>query len=299
MSIKQFHQEFSKGLLSPVYILYSSDDFLLYEALLSIKDEHHSDAFNFDVFDIKSPDDTKPIEQIIDTLNTLPFLSGKRVVVIENIQKLPKKDAKKIEEYMANPSPSSLLVMLYEGKYPEVFDKSALKTAKVIALRVESKDIQQWIKDRARRKGIEFTDRAVEYLMSFVGADLGMLYAEIEKFSSLQLSGSIATVIDENDIKKTVYAGAEYNAFDLINAIRKRDPKEVFRIFENVNRNVEPQMLLGALNWQFTNLWSKSHSREKSSFYDIFKLLHEADAAVKTSHNYVVEDLLIKLLAHG
>lgn len=295
MSIKQFQQELVKELPSPVYLFYSSEDFLLYEALASIKDRYQgADAFNFDVFDIKSPDDTKPVEQIVDILNTLPFLSERRVVVIQNIQKIPKKDAKKIEDYIANPSNTSLLVMLFGGASPKLFEEAVAKNLKAIAINVHEKDIPLWIKEMAKRKGVEFTDRAVEYLINCVGTDLGMLSAEIEKFSFWNTS-----MVDIDDVKGMVYAGAEYSAFDLVNALRSKDKREVFRIFENVNKNAEPQMLLGALNWQYANLLSRSQGREEKFFNRIFGLLHEADAGIKTSRNYVMEDLLIKLLAHG
>ncbi|MCL5977589.1 MAG: DNA polymerase III subunit delta, partial [Nitrospirae bacterium] len=233
MSIKQFQQELSKELPSPVYLFYSSEDFLLHEALSVIRDRYQgADAFNFDVFDIKSPDDAKPVEQIVDVLNTLPFLSERRVVVIQNIQKMPKKDAKKIEDYISAPSNTSLLVMLFEGTSPKLFDASASKNMKTIGMSVPEKDIPLWIKGRAKGKGVELADKAVEYLINCVGTDLGMLSAEIEKFSSWNTSR-----VDMDDIKGMVYAGAEYSAFDLVNALRNKDKKEVFRIFENVNKN--------------------------------------------------------------
>lgn len=291
MSIKQFQQELSKEFPSPVYLFYSSDDFLLYEALSVIKDRHRSDAFNFDVFDAKSPDNSKPMEQIIDILNTLPFLSGRRVVVIENIQKLSKKDIKKLDEYLSNPANTSLLIMLYEGTSPKPFDASVAKNIKTIGLDVREKDIPSWIRDMAKTKGIEFTDRAVEHLIVCVGTDMGMLYSEIEKFSSWN-----AGKIDIDDVKGIIYAGAEYSAFDLVNAIMKRDAAEVFRVFENVSKNTESQMLLGALNWQYASLQSKSHKKDEKFFSIVFKLLHEADASIKTSHSNVMEDLLVKLL---
>lgn len=291
MSIKQFQQELSKGFPSHAYLFNSSEAFLLYEVLSIIKEKHHADVFNFDVFDIKSPDDSKPIEQIVDILNTLPFLSERRIIVIENINKLSKKDSKKLEGYLSNPSGTSLLVMLFEGTSPKLFDASVIKNVKVIGLNVQEKDIPLWIKDRAKRKGIEFTDRAVDYLISCAGTDLGMLYAEIEKFSPWNTAK-----VDIDDVRGMVYAGAEYSAFDLVDALKKRKAGEVFRIFENANKNMEMQMLLGALNYQYASFRSKSHHKDERFFQRVFKLLHEADASIKTSHNYVMEDLLVKLL---
>lgn len=293
MSIKQFQQEISKGLPHRAYLIHSTEDFLLYETLTVIKEKYAgSDAFNFDVFDIKSPDFIATVEQIIDVMNTLPFLAERKTVVMRNIQKLSKKDIKKLEGYIASPSATTLLVMLYEGKAPKLFDVSASRDLKIISVNLQEQDIPLWVKERAKGKGIRFTDKAVEYLICYAGTDPGMLYSEIEKFASWDTSD----VIDADDIKGIVYAGAEYDAFDIINALGKRNIKEVFRIFENVNKNTDPQMLLGALNWQYASMYSKSQKKDEGKFRKIFRLLHEADIANKTSCQFVLEDLFVKLL---
>lgn len=293
MSIKQFQQEVSRGFPSPAYLLHSPDDFLLYEALSEIKEKYQTDAFNFHVFDAKSSDDIRPMEHIVDILNTLPFPSGRKIVVIENAQKLPRKEANKLEEYLLNPCASSLMVMLYEGTSPKLFEASDIRTIKFIALKVEEKDVPFWIKGVSKRKGVEFTDGAIEYLISCVGTDLGMLSAEIEKFSLWKSSR-----IEADDVKGMVYAGAEYSAFDLINALKVKDTTEVFRIFGKINENMEPQVLMGALNWHYSNLWVKWGRKDERFFHEIFILLHEADASIKTSHKCVMDDLLVNLLSH-
>ncbi len=292
MSIKQFHQELSKGMPSSVYLFYSSEDFLLYDILMQIKESFSENAFNFDLFDLNSPDDNKPIEHIIDILNTLPFLSDRRVVIIQNIQKISKRDSKKLEHYLKNPSKSSLFIMLYEGKPPKLFEGLSAKNIKVIGVNIYEKDIPMWLNEKAKKKGIKFTDEALEYLINYVGNDLGMLYMEIEKFSSLNKD-----IVNVDDIREIVYSGINYSAFDLVNALQKRDAKEVFRIYEKLSKNTEPQILLGALNYQYTAMSSKTNEN-KRGYKKIFQLLHEADVAIKRSHNFVMEELLLNLLAH-
>lgn len=308
MSIRQFQQELSQGFRSPVYLFHSSEDFLLYEALSFIKEQRDKgDVFNFDIYDCKSPDDMVPMEQIVDTLNTMPFLSERRTVVLKNIQKLAKKEAKKLEAYLAVPSPASLLILLHEGASPKLFDAAVLKGVKMIALTVQEKEIPLWIGAHAKKKGISLTAEAVEYLITVAGTDLGMLSAEIEKLSCWNAAGSIGV----EDLKGTVYAGAEYSAFDLTDALARGDAREVFRIAQGLLVNQEPQMVLGALNYQISRQISRQvsgepapqqkapqNSPEKNSAgaYEVFRLLHEADAAVKSSHKFVLEDLLVKLL---
>lgn len=282
MSIKQFQQELSRGMPSPVYLFYSNEDFLLYDALSGLKSANQGlNAFNFDIFDIKSPDDNKSIDQIIDILNTLPFLRERRMLVIENVQKLTKKDVKKLEDYLQNPSKTSLLVMFYNGASPKLFDATVLKSIKNIPLMLNERDIPLWIKTNAKKRGLDITDRAIEHLIDIVGADIGLLHAEIEKLSSFN-----SAVVDIDDIKEMVCDCAEYSAFDLIKALKKKDARDLFRILENADKNMEPQMLLGALNWQYARF---------PGLPGTFKMLHDADVLIKRSHNFVIDDLIIKL----
>jgi len=293
MSIRQFQQELSKGMPAPVYLLHSSEDFLLYEALSAIK-EQFKDAvgFNFDAYDIKSPDDTIPVEQIVDVVNTMPFISARRIVVIHNIQKLAKKDVQKLEAYLINPTDTALLIMFHTGAAPKLFSAAVSGNIKTIALTVQEKDLPLWVKEQAKQKKVRLTDTAVEYLLTMVGTDLGMLSAEIEKLACFISD----RVIDVADLRSVIYSGVEYTAFDLLDAIKRKDAREVFRVFENVTKNQEPQMLLGALNYYYARQASAYQQKDPSGPFRTIKLLHEADIDIKTSRKYVIENLLVKLL---
>jgi DNA polymerase-3 subunit delta len=286
MSIRQLHQELSKGMPAPVYLLYSTDDFLLYEALSAIKEGFgDSSGFNFDVYDLKSPDDSISLDAILDILNTLPFISSRRAVVINNVQKLAKKEVQKLEDYLLNPSITSLLVMLHTGAAPKLFGATLSGSFKSIAVSVQERELPLWIKERAKQKKVRLSDRAAEYLISMTGTDLGMLSAEVEKLACFAGSET-GRVIDVDDIKEIVYSGADYSAFNLLDALKRKDAREVFRIFESIAKTQEPQMLLGALNYYYGRKGDKT-----------IGLLHAADIALKTSHKYVMEDLLVKLLS--
>jgi DNA polymerase III delta subunit len=150
---------------------------------------------------------------------------------------------------------------------------------KPIALSVSEREIPVRIRERAAKKRMTFTSAALECLISFAGTDPGMLHAEIEKFSSSEE----VRVVDIDEVRGVVYAGAEYGAFDLVNALTKKDGRAVFRIYENISRTTEPQMLLGALNWQYSSTYARAKMQglDKNKFDGIFSLLHEADMAVK------------------
>jgi DNA polymerase-3 subunit delta len=292
VSIRQWRQELEKGLAAPAYLLASADPFLLYEALTGLRGRFRDQGdFGFEVLDLASPDERPSVDRILDVLNTLPFLAERKTVVVRNIQKWPKADARAFAEYLKAPSPSTLLVMLCEGNVSDVFTGPDAKLLKTLLLAVTERELPAWIRQKAAERGVAFSDRAVDCLITMAGTDLGMLCAEIEKFSATETGKTI----DAEEVKAIVYAGAEYNGFDLVDALKRRDAKSVFRIYEQLGRSVEGPMLLGALNWQYTGGASRGR-QDKAQTAAITKLLHEADRGLKTSRSHVMEELLVKLL---
>lgn len=286
MSQKQFTAEIERGFPHGIYLLTASDAYLLYDALQQIKAWSGTDPFALEVIDLAFADDCPTIAGMVDILCTVPFLAARKTVIIRNLQKLPKKDAKKLEDYCSEPSPSTLLIMLHEGASPKLFDASVLRSIKSIPLSISDRDIPDWVKAQARGKGITLSDRAVETLVAEVGTDLGLLHAEVEKLAMAGLAGDVSDAV----LKEIVYSGAEYGAFDLINALDRRDARAVFRLYENVRKTSDPYMLLGAMNWHYSN------RRERvARGTSIFALLHEADIAIKSSHQCVIERLLYSL----
>lgn len=295
MSIKQFQKELGDSFPSPCYLLHSADDFLLYEAASQVKAAFSDEnGFNLDSFDLKDSD--AGIEAIVDIANTLPFFNPRRVVLIRSLQKLKKADAKKLEAYIASPSPSCLMIMLFEGKTPKLFDASVMRSVKVIPLAVGSNDLPAWVKSEALQKGLKFTDDAVDFLIESAGTDLGMLHAEIDKIASAMEHGSRA---DRNALKEILYAGAEYSAFDLTNALDRKDSRAVFRIYERLNRQQGAEMLLGAINFHYARQMSFSGQQKRSGMnapVNMFGLFHDADIGLKSSRSFVMDDLLYRLL---
>lgn len=286
MSRKQFRTEIERGFPQSVYLLTASDAYLLYEALQQVKAWGGTDPFALEVVDFAFSDDCPTVAGLVDILCTVPFLSSRKTVIVRNLQKIPKKEAKKLEDYCLQPSPSTLLILLHEGASPKVFEASALRTIKTIPLTVSDAEIPGWVKEQALSKGITLSDQAVETLVTEVGTDLGLLHAEVEKLAMAGVSGDVS----DATLKEIVYAGAEYGAFDLTAALDRRDARGVFRLYESVRKTTDPYMLLGAFNYHFS-----SRRGRVPRGVSIFSALHEADFAIKSSRNCVIEHLLYSL----
>lgn len=295
MSYRHFLDEAEKGMPAMGYILTSSDPFLHSEALSAAKELVPTDErdFNFHVFDLLAPGDTKvSFDQILDVLNTVPFFSGRKFVVVENFQKAVKSDLKKLGAYLSNPSQSSVLILFHVGPLKKD-GKTELPGIRQIVLDIPERDMPAWLRMKAKSRGIMLSEDAADFLLGTVGPDLGMLSSEIDK---CVLIGKEA--VDRDDIIGVTEGKRRYNAFALIDAIKAKDAERIFGVYRVLKETEEPYGLLGALNWQYGKLLAdRTSPKERKNLYDIFALLSEADLAIKSSGGaYPMELLLVRLL---
>jgi len=295
MSFQGFIDQVEKGLPSPVYLLYASDPFMHREAIVRIKrlvPEEERD-FNFHVFDLSLfKEENLDFERIVEVVCTASFFGGRRVTVLTgNLQKIPKKDLHKLDEYISNPLPDSVFVMLHEGTLKKDL-RERFKRLHLISLDVREGEIPSWIKQRAAMRGIEISREAVDYLICITGPDLGLLSSEIEKVSLLGHKR-----VDVHDLSDIIGGGRLHSTFDLVDALKERDVEQVFRIYENLKEVSDDYGLIGALNWHYGQRMLSEGRKNNSYLYKVFNLLHNADKDIKSSGRaFPMEYLLVKLL---
>jgi DNA polymerase III delta subunit len=142
--------------------------------------------FNLHVFDFsREADEKTPFEQVFDAANTVPFFGKRRFVIWSgNLKGLTKKDLKRLESYVSDPAPHSVLLLFHEGVLKKEMRES-FSGLDIISLDMRESEIPSWIRHRAKLKGLEMSDDVADYLLGLKGPDLGLLSAEIEKISLL------------------------------------------------------------------------------------------------------------------
>ncbi|MBE0427470.1 MAG: DNA polymerase III subunit delta [Nitrospirae bacterium] len=296
MSFQSFLNEIDRVLPDPVYLLYASDPFLNKEAIYEITKLVPDDEreFNLHIFDLTFTGEENPsFEHVLNVANTISFFGSRRFTVLAvNLQKLPKRDLERLKNYVSNPAPNAVFVILHEGGIKKEI-KEGLKNLKSISLDIRESEIKAWIRQKSRAKGIEISDGASDYLLGLTGNDLGLLSAEIEKISLLGKER-----IDVDDISDIITGGKYYNIFDLTKALMRKDADTVFRIYKTLKSSAEDYSLIGVLNWQYGhNLYSGHRPKSDNYFLKAFELLNRVDIDIKSSgRNFPLEYLLIKLL---
>jgi DNA polymerase-3 subunit delta len=295
MSFQGFIDQIEKGLPFPVYLLHASDPFLHREAIGFIKGvvpEEERD-FNLHIFDLALfKEEDLSFESVLEVLHTVSFFGSRRVTALMgNLQKISKKDLHKLDEYLLNPAPDSVFIMLHEGTLKKDM-RERFKRSHPISLDIREGEIPFWIKQRATMRGVEISPEAVDYLIGIIGPDLGLLSAEIEKVSLLGQKR-----IDVRDISEIIEGGRLYSSFDLVDALKERDVEEVFKIYKTLREVADDYGLIGALNWHYGRSMLAGNRKNVSYLYRVFALLHNADKDIKSSgRTFPMEYLLAKLL---
>src|SRR5262245_20045634 len=112
-----FLQRTAGGKVQPVYVLYGDEDFLkrrVRAALVALVLGEGADAREFGLS--THPGDRASFPAIHDELQTLPFLSPRRLVVVEDADNFVTRNRQALEEYFTRVKPSVPGVLVLEVK---------------------------------------------------------------------------------------------------------------------------------------------------------------------------------------
>ena len=275
--MKGFLGELQKGLKSPAYVLYSEDPSMLKEALACVRRTVPGAErdFLYHAFDAEAE---RSMAEAVSALYTVPFFGGRKVVAVENCQRLPKKELALLGDYLSKPSPDSVLIMLFKAKRPPEMPGAGL-----FPVDIRDSELPSWLRQRASTAGFSLSEDAVDYLLGEIGPEPGLLLSEIEKLASIG-----KPVVSREDVAGLIRGDGGYDAFKLTDALKKKDRDKVLRIYRALSETTDAQSLLGLINYQYTKAGADPR---------VFEILSETDIALKSSGSfYPLEYLLLRLL---
>jgi len=238
----------------PVYLFTGDDEFLKKEAVNKLKKAllggKKSEALNFHVYDAKKSD----IRDVMDALRSAPFISEKRLVVLNNIDALAHKTERTVIEYVERPSKTACLVL----ESPQVEPKGAfykelqgyVRHAPFVVPR--GSRIIDWVQKEARDRGKIIRRPVAQLLKELKKGDINGLRNEIDK---LVTYAGRRDVISREDVEVLVGSSPSRGVFDFVHALSKRDAKTALAISRELSRTKKPvPEILGMIGWQFRRI---------------------------------------------
>jgi DNA polymerase-3 subunit delta len=212
---------------------------------------------------------------VVDNARRYPMMSPYQVVMVKEAQEM--RDLKELEKYVANPSPTTLLVLCHKHKSFNANNKFgkllAEKGVVFESKKLYDNQVPEWIEDYLKRISLRITPGAADILAEYLGTDLSIVAHELDKLALHLASG---TEITAQHVEEYVGISREYNIFELQKALAYSDKVKVARILQNFLANPKRNpfvMVNGALVSFFTKVYMM-HFMKNASDADAQKELN-------------------------
>ncbi|MBE9528776.1 MAG: DNA polymerase III subunit delta [Proteobacteria bacterium] len=233
--------------LKPIYYFYGPEDLLIDERVEEIKSAALTPGFesmNFQIFHSDSLD----VADLLTSAGTLPAFSTYRLLILKNAGSLKVADTELITEYVKNPSPSTVLVMISSETKPDMrktFVKALDKSGFLVnCRRMSERDLPAWVAAEVRKYGKRISRGASTRLIASAGPRLRDLHGEIEK---LTLFIGAKEGIEESDVDEAGIDLREETIFKLTEAIGGKNVEAAFRILNKLSE-VHPLQMMGLVS---------------------------------------------------
>jgi DNA polymerase-3 subunit delta len=222
MTYEQIIAELKSKQYKPVYFLQGEESYFIDE-ITNYVAKNVLDASERDFNQVVMYGKDTEISHVIDECRQYPLMASFRVVIVKEAQELSRTIAK-LEDYMANPTETTILVINY--KYKKLDGKTKMAKALKKADRIHTFDkvrdykMPDWIIQYGKFQGYTISPKAAMLLTEYLGEDLGKVVKTIDKLK-IVLQGE--TLIDDKVVFKNVGISKEYNVFELQKALGKKD----------------------------------------------------------------------------
>ena len=246
------------------------------------------DSLNYSYFEGTSTQ----VGEVVDLVNTMPFMSDHRLVLCENTGWLAGENGLSDDRYtmltdsLSNIGEDVVFVMCEEkvDKRSKLF-KFLTKNGSSEEFAKETEEtLKKWIAGYLGNSGKKITAAAAEYLLTEVGNDMTLLSLEMEKLIAWCLERNEVTI---NDIDTVCTHQVNGKIFDMITAISEHRQKEALALYYDLlTLRESPFHIQSLLVRQYNNLLAVRDGLDRNYSYMMI--------ADKTG----IKDWLVKKMAY-
>lgn len=229
------------GELDPVYCLHGPERFLIDRCLAAVRSAalgpSAGHGLNHDVFELKETG----LSAALTAAQTLPMFAKRRLVVGRGIDLLKSEDLEGLAEYVADPNPSTCLVLTGDKIDGRLKPFQALRKAGFLHdfARLRDRELPPWIAREAAARKIALEPDGAQALAEAAGADLGRISQALEQLSLYVGPGGR---IRRADVEALIAETRERGVFELTKAIGDGDAPRALALLANMLANREPPL---------------------------------------------------------
>ena len=264
----QITKDIKAGNIKPIYFFMGEEPYYIDKLTDFIQDnvlQEHERDFNQTI--IYGRDTT--IEEVISSAKRYPMMADKHVVIVREAQELSRY-IEKLEGYVENPQPTTVLVFAYKYKTLDK-RKKTFKLLEKFGVVYESKklydnQVGDWIKRVLAGQGYAIEPKATAILVEFLGTDLSKINNELDKLKIILPKGHTIT---PKDIEENIGFSKDFNNFELRSALGEKNQLKSYQIVEYFVQNPKDNPIIvttGMVFGFFSQLLQYHGLKDKSKF---------------------------------
>ncbi|MFH1048034.1 MAG: hypothetical protein V1732_00010 [Patescibacteria group bacterium] len=213
------------------------------------------------------------LEDFFESARSSSLIPEKKLIILKNAFKV---DPEALLEFLKSQNlgerDDAILIIVAFGnpeknKFFEYLTKKPSQAQNFKQFKIY--ETRSWAKQFSSSLGIDFTSEALDFLISNCGLDLRRLDCEIRKLADFSAGGPLRSeasetspkggkikgVISKSQVEELTIFSADYNAFELTDALAKKNKKKALEaLYKALDNGEKPTELLGLLAWQIRNL---------------------------------------------
>lgn len=205
---------------------------------------------------------------VAEACQRYPMMAERQVVIVKEAQAVPVAWFNKLLPYLESPVATTLLVIIARGASVKsaTLTKSLAKGRAVVfeSKRLAPATVTNTIREFIKERGLTIDDKALAMLQDYVGSDLSRIYNEIGKMTVALPANAMIT---PESVERNIGVSKDYNNFELIAAIARRDVPRIYKIinyFRRDPKNHQPIVTTPLLFNFFANLLTALYAPDKS-----------------------------------
>lgn len=243
-----------------VYTIIGEQTVLCEKRIQDILGSHDIKPFDLMTYDMRE----SSIQEAMFDVQTVPFLSPKKAILVRHPYFLSGKDVKAdvnhdldvLINYLNHPNSENILI--FYAPYEKLDERKKLvkllkQKSEVSTFEVYNKaSLTAWLKKKLNEEKITFDQEAIDLFLSLTHEKLDLLYKELEKVSLYFMGETSNRHLNKELVNTLVARQLEDNVFQLTDAILNRKVKEAYQIYQDLlTQNEEPFKILILIANQF------------------------------------------------
>ena len=257
----ELRRDISSGRFAPVYLLYGDDAYLKnhYKDTLAKKASDGDEFFNLQKFE---GDDN--LQEVFDAVNQFPMMADRKSVVLSDFdfEHCSKENFDRLLDIIANANDTCVFILAFvnidfdakkgtkEKKIITAVEKVGGKCAEINHRSITA--LSKMLFDGAKKRGCNFGEIAIRYLIEISGTDLSTLKNELDKLCAYVGSGDIT----KETVEKIAVKSVDASVYEYVKQIFAGDISTALKMLDDMFfMRVEPMIILSVAASSYVDIY--------------------------------------------